>query len=97
MADLSFHDEVVQAVKLYEQASRRPATRTWRMIEEYGEVEALSRLMLNGELQQGFKVLRDSDQLDKTFESVVIRHRQLFRDEEVQSAEWRLAHPHDLL
>jgi hypothetical protein len=43
------------------------------MMEQHGEIEALSRLVVSADLQQGFKVLRDRNQLDKTFESLVDR------------------------
>jgi hypothetical protein len=97
MADDLFPKAVDRAVRLYEQAIRRPATRTRQMIEDHGEVEALSRLMINPNLQQGFKVLRDQHQLDKTFEAVVVRFQHLFDDTAVESAQWRLDHPYDLL
>ena len=67
------------------------------MIESLGEVTALSRLMESADLQQGFEVLRDRQQLDKTFEAVVVRHRELFSTEIVEAAEWRLANAHSLL
>jgi hypothetical protein len=65
------------------------------MIAEHGEVGA--RLMLSPDLQQGFKVLCDSNRLDRTFEAVVVRFRKLFAPEVVEAAQWRLGHPHDLL
>jgi hypothetical protein len=34
--------------------------------------------MVSPDLQQGFKVLRDREQLDKTFEVVVVRFQHLF-------------------
>ena len=67
------------------------------MIANYGEVEALSRLMVSADLQQGFKVLRDLNQLDKTFEALVVRFQHLFKPDVVQAAQWRLAHPYELL
>jgi hypothetical protein len=97
MDEAAFQAAVAHAVKLYERASRHGASRTRTMIETYGEVEALSRLMVSPDLQQGFKVLRDSGQLDQTFEAVVVRFRQLFRDEVVQAAQWRLDNPDSLM
>jgi hypothetical protein len=67
------------------------------MIAQHGEIEALSRLMVSPDLQQGFKVLRDRKQLDKTFEAVVVRFQQLFGPDAFEAAQWRLAHPYDLL
>jgi hypothetical protein len=97
MDENAFRSEVSEAIVFYELAIRRPATRTRQMIEEHGEVEALSRLMVTADLQQGFKVLRNRNQLDQTFEAVVVRFRDLFADQVVQAAQWRLDHPHDLL
>ena len=63
----------------------------------HGAVEALSRLMISPDLQQGFKVLRDRGELHHTFEAVVTRHPHLFKPPAVQAAQWRLDHPHELL
>lgn len=97
MSDAIFREEVERAIVLYEQANRHFATNTRKMIAEHGEVEALSRLMITPDLQQGFKVLRDTGQLDKTFESVVVRYQHLFAPEVVEAAQWRLNHPNELL
>jgi hypothetical protein len=95
--EAEFRAAVEHTVSLYERASLHAANRTRNMIETHGEVEALSRLMISPDLQQGFKVLRDSGQLAQTFEAVVVRYRQLFREEVVQAAQWRLDNPHSLL
>jgi hypothetical protein len=95
--EAAFRAEVAHAIELYERAIRHAATRTRTMIEMHGEVEALSRLMISPDLQQGFRVLRDRKQLDQTFEAVVVRYRDLFTDEVVQAAQWRLDNPHSLL
>lgn len=92
-----FKEEVEQAIRLYEREIGHVATRTRPMIERYGEIEALSRLMVSADLQPGFQVLRDRGKLDKTFEALVVRFRPLFRPDIVQAAQWRLDHPDDLL
>ena len=97
MDHAALRTEVAHAVVLYEQAIGRAATRTRQMIDAHGEVEALSRLMVSPDLQQGFKVLRDRDQLDRTFEAVVVRFPPLFTDSVVQAAQWRLNNPRSLL
>jgi hypothetical protein len=48
------------------------------MINEYDYVGAFSRLAVSGDPQKGFKVLRDSNRLDETFEAVIGRHKGLF-------------------
>ena len=97
MSEVAFKQEVDQVIKFYEKELGRAATRTRRMIDESVEIDALSRLMVSADLQQGFKVLRDRDQLDKTFEAVVIRFKHLFKPDAVQAAQWRLANPYELL
>jgi hypothetical protein len=97
MQEAAFRAAVAHAVELYEHAIGHAASRTRNMIETHGEIEALSRLMISPDLQQGFRVLRDSGQLDQTFEAVVVRFRHLFPDEVVQAAQWRLDNPHSLL
>jgi hypothetical protein len=66
------------------------------MIDAYGEIEALSRLMSGGDLQQGFKALRDNGQLDQSFEQIVVQFPHYFRPEVVEVAQFRLDNPYDL-
>ena len=54
-----FANEVERTIVVYERENGRAASRTRQMIERYGEVEALGRLMLSADLQKGFRVLRD--------------------------------------
>lgn len=97
MSDAAFLDEVEKAIVLYEKAIGHTASRTRNMIAEHGEIEALSRLMVSPDLQQGFKVLRDRKQLDKTFEAVVVHFQHLFGRDAIEAAKWRLANPYELL
>ncbi len=97
MVEKAFLDDVEKAIVLYEATIGYAANRTHQMIAKYGVIEALSRLMVSPDLQQGFKVLRDSNQLDKTFESIVVKFEHLFGSDVVEAAQWRLAHPYDLL
>jgi hypothetical protein len=53
--------------------------------------------MQSPNLQQGFKVLRDNHQLDKTFETLVVLFEHLFTSEAVESAQWRLDNADKLL
>lgn len=96
MSEGAFKKEVDQVIRFYEEEIGHPATRTWPMIEKYGEIAALSRLMISADLQQGFKVLRDRGQLEKTFEALVVRFQNLFKPGVVQAAQWRLDHPYEL-
>ncbi len=97
MSGASFKEEVEHTIRLYEREIGHVATRTWPMIVKHGEVEALSRLMVSADLQLGFKVLRDRNQLDNTFEALVVRFQHLFKPDVVQAAQWRLAHAYELL
>lgn len=97
MAEEGFRKDVERAIILYEEANGHAASRTWDMIRGGQEIRALSRLMVSADLQQGFKVLRDHKQLEMTFESVVVKYKHLFTADVVEAAEWRLAHPYDLL
>ena len=97
MSEKSFEDEVRHVIEVYENAIGHTATRTWQLITKYGEIEALSRLVVSPDLQKGFKVLRDRGQLDHTFEAVVVRFQHLFKSNVVQAAKWRLNNANALL
>lgn len=92
-----FKTEVEKTLQLYEETIGHPGARTRAIIVRYGAVGALSKLMISPDLQKGFKVLRDSNQLERTFEALVIKFKDLFTADIVQAAQWRLSHPHDLL
>jgi hypothetical protein len=96
MSEASLREDVDRVLKLYEQLIGVPASRTWPMIDSYGYFGALSRLVVSADLQKGFKVLRDSHRLDETFEAVVGRHKDLFTQQVVQAAQWRLDHANEL-
>lgn len=90
MSNEDFVAEVEQTVAVYEETTGRPATRTRQMIERHGAASALARLVISPSLQQGFKALRDSNQLKQSFEALVLRHSSLFTAEVVAAAKWRL-------
>ena len=85
---------IEDVIAIYEQEIGISASRTRQMIERYGPIDALSRLVKSAELQRGFKVLRDCNQLDMTFESLIVRHAELFHDDVVDAANWRLDNSH---
>lgn len=82
--------EIDNVIALYEKEIGVPATRTRQMIERHGAIEALSKLVVSADLQSGFRILRDRDQLDSTFEALIVRHGVLFRKSVVDAARWRL-------
>jgi len=67
------------------------------MIENYGYIGALSRIVQSADLQAGFRALRDSNQLDVSFEAVVVEFATEFDPQVVDAAQWRLEHADDLL
>ena len=96
MEDDGFLDEVENAIKLYEAVTGYPATRTRQMIAKYGVIAAISRLVNSSDLQKGFTALRDTNQLDFSFEALVVKYCDFFDTNTVTAAKWRLAHPFDL-
>lgn len=97
MTTQEFIADVNRAIEVYEDAIGNFASRTRQMIDNYGAVDALSKLVQSPDLQSGFKVLRDRDELDKTFEAVIRRHPNLFQKQVVEAAQWRLDNAHELL
>ena len=97
MTTPQFIDEVNETIEIYEEAIGGFAARTRQMIDYYGAVEALARLVQSPDLQTGFRVLRDRNQLDQTFEAIITRHADLFQKEIVEAAQWRLDNANNLL
>ncbi len=85
---------VANTIALYENETKRAATATRVMIDKLGAVEALSRLMVSADLQKGFRVLRDKNLLERTFETIVVQNQHLFKRNIVECAQWRLDNPH---
>lgn len=83
---------------VYERLIAGTAGYTRPMLERHGPVEALRILVESGELQSGFKALRDADLLNESFEQLVVNHgTELFDTRTVEAAQWRLDHPHSLI
>ncbi|MYB34652.1 MAG: hypothetical protein F4X92_05935 [Gammaproteobacteria bacterium] len=77
-------------IAVYESVIGGAAARTRQMIQQYGSIGALSRLVESADLQRGFRVLRDSGKLEYSFESVIVRHADSFPKNVVDAARWRL-------
>lgn len=92
----AFLQDIERVIAVYEELLGVSAVRTRQMIERYGAIDALSKLVVTPKLQSGFKVLRDRDRLDLTFETVIVRHADLFRKDVVEVAMWRLENAHQL-
>ena len=88
---------VANTIALYEKETRHAAIATRGMIQNFGVVEALSRLVISGNLQQGFKTLRDRGLLKQTFEHIVVQNQQFFKPDVLNAAQWRLDNAFKLL
>ncbi len=93
----TFRELVRNTVRLYERVNGHAAVNTWNLIKRLGEEGALSHLMNNADLQQGFKALRDVGKLDRTFESLIVNNPDFFQPDTIEVAQWRLNNPYDLL
>jgi hypothetical protein len=89
--------EVETTIQVYEELIEEYAARTRDMIERYGHVAAIERLMISPDLQRGFRVLRDRGRLWDSFESLVAANEDLFSGEAVEAARWRLDNADELL
>ena len=98
MDDLeSLKRDVERTLHVYERLIAGTAGRTRPMLERYGPVDALRRLVESGELQSGFKALRDEGMLHESFEQLVVNYGTgLFERRTVDAAQWRLDHPNSL-
>lgn len=92
----SLFRSIEDVITIYEEETGVPASRTRQMIERHGHIEALSKLAVSANLQQGFKVLRDRNRLDMTFEALIVRHAKDFPDDVVEAAKWRLENAQQL-
>lgn len=90
--------DVERTLQVYERLIAGTAANTRPMLTRYGHVEALRQLVERGELQSGFKALRDAKLLDQSFEQLVVNHgTELFQRRTIEAAQWRLDHPHCLI
>ena len=87
--------DVERTLLVYERLIAGTAGYTRPMLERYGYVEALRRLVESGDLQSGFKALRDANLLHESFEQLVVNHgTELFERRTIEAAQWRLDNPH---
>ena len=92
----SLRKAIEQATVEYERIISGSAVRTRQMLERYGDIRALSRLMESGEIQTGFRQLMQANKSELTFEAIIVRHKSLFRLEVVEGAKFRLDNHHQL-
>ena len=78
-----------KSIELAKQREYNPAIFVG-MRRQYGTVDAIERLVQSGDLQSGFRRLKQLDLLDWTIESAVIKFPAEFSRNARQCAEWRL-------
>jgi hypothetical protein len=86
----NFENDVENTIQIYKKAVGGFAPNTEKILYSPDKVNSLSNLMKSGDIQKGFKVLRDNNQLEKTFESLVIKYKKLFKQDIILAAQWRL-------
>ena len=88
--------EVDRTIGIYQDINGEIASRTRKMIEERGVEKALSDLVTSAKLHLGFKTLRDAGRLDDTFEAIIVKFSELFPDQVLEAAQWRLDNSENL-
>ena len=89
--------EALQAVYAYEEQLTRKngrttrANRTWQMINRHGIIEAVERAVKRDTVTLGYKLLAEMGLEKFAFESVILRHPDVFSQEAVDVSRKRLA------
>ena len=89
--------ECIRAIFAYEEVlsakagRRQPATRTWPMIERYGVIEAVERVVKRKEDALGYTALVEMGLSEYAFEAVILRHPSAFSDAAIQRSKQRLS------
>lgn len=88
--------ECIEAVFAYEEVlsakagRRQPASRTWPMIERYGIIEAVERVVKRKDDALGYTALMDMGLAEYAFEAVILRHPSAFSPQAVAQSKERL-------
>ena len=96
-ADTPAEKGALQAIYAYERVlwkkngRKTRASRTWKMVEEHGIIEAVERAVNRKNPTQGYNALAEIGLQGCTFEAVILRHKHLFSKETVQISEERLS------
>ena len=89
-------EDVEKTIELYEEYLNNYASITRSLINRKGVLKALEDLMTSADYQQGFRVLHEHNQLDKSFESLVLKYKEDFSYAAVECAKFRLDNPEAL-
>ena len=89
----SLEIDVDKTIALYESYITGSAIRTRQMIERKGVIKTLEDLVQSSDYQQGFKKLHQHNQLDKSFEALILKYKDLFSKNAATWADFRLKNP----
>jgi hypothetical protein len=95
-AETEAEKEALEAVYAYEEVlsvkngKRTSASRTWQMITRHGIIGAVERAVNRAAETQGYTALLEMGLEDYAFESVIIRHPDVFSAEAVLKSQQRL-------
>lgn len=89
MATLALESFIDETIRLSAKRGYHPTTFIG-MRQRYGTVTAISRLVVSGDIQSGFRRLHEIGLLDWTIETAVTKFPEEFSREVVEAAVWRL-------
>ena len=89
MASPALDAFIDETIRLARQKGYHP-TAFIAMRQRHGTVPAISRLVVSGDIQSGFKRLRELGLLDWTIEAAVMKFPAEFNREVWEAAKWRL-------
>ncbi|MHB9290961.1 hypothetical protein Holit_00031 [Hollandina sp. SP2] len=92
---MNYCQEIEDTIIWYEKAIGHFASRIRTMIENHGNISALEALIKSTDIQKGFKLLREKNMLDKSFEAIMVKYQKAidFNKEAVKVAQFRLDNP----
>ena len=96
MTEDEFQQLVEETISIYERFIPGAATATREMIVRRGVIQALLSLVQNANIQRGFRILRDNNMLNRTFEQLIVDNPEFFDTTTIECARFRLEHHGDL-
>jgi hypothetical protein len=84
------NSDVIKTGEMYKKIIGGFAPATQKILVNPDKIKALSKIVKTADIQTGFKTLRNTGRLDKTFEALIIKHSDLFRKDIIDAAKWRL-------
>jgi len=88
--------ECVEAVFAYEETlalkhgRRQPASRTWPMLEKYGIIGAVEKVVCRKDAALGYTALVELGLEEYAYEAVILRHPSVFSPEAVSQSKKRM-------